>query len=238
MLVDEPFRYRITDFDWEVFRLFVPTDHPLAVALCEIGWEDLRQTVEAYYSHDKGQPAIDPVRMLKLEFLRYFHNLSDRQVILRTKTDIAFRYFLQVGHTFRAPDFSSLSYFRGRLGEERNGMQLRYAVQAEPAGVADAVFRAEATVRGPFGVVMGDCYFEGDLGPHFGRWRQAGADGAVLVEPATAAGGQPMGLVASSGGRITGIFKAAWEIAVSSEASSINRQKIESGMWLKVLSLS
>lgn len=118
MLVDEPFRYRITDFDREVFELFVPTDHPLAVALREIGWEDLRQTVEAFYSHDKGQPAIDPLRMLKLEFLRYCHNLSDRQVMLRTKTDIAFRYFLQVGHTFRPPDFSSLSYFRGRLGEQ------------------------------------------------------------------------------------------------------------------------
>jgi glucose-1-phosphate thymidylyltransferase len=101
--------------------------------------------------------------------------------------------------------------FRGRLGEDRNGMQLRYAVQAEPAGVADAVSRAVATVRGPFGVVMGDCYFEGDLGPHFGRWRQAGDDGAVLVEPATAAEGQPMGLVVSSGGRIASIFKAPWE---------------------------
>ncbi len=101
--------------------------------------------------------------------------------------------------------------FRGRLGEDRNGMQLRYVVQAEAAGVADAVSRAEATVRGPFGVVMGDCYFEGDLGPHFGRWRQAGDDGAVLVEPATEAGGQPMGLVELSAGRITSITKTRWE---------------------------
>jgi len=117
MLIDEPFRYEITDFDREVFRLFVATDNPLAIALREIDWEDLRQTVEAYYSRDKGQPAIDPIRMLKLEFLRYLYNLSDRQVILRTKTDLAFRYFLQVGHTFRPANFSSLSYFRGRLGE-------------------------------------------------------------------------------------------------------------------------
>lgn len=118
MLIEEPFRYEITDFDREVFRLFVPRDHPLAVALREIDWEDLRQPVEAFYSRDKGQPAIDPLRMLKLEFLRYRHNLSDRQVILRATTDISFRYFLQVGHTFRPPDFSSLSYFRGRLGEQ------------------------------------------------------------------------------------------------------------------------
>jgi len=118
MLVDEPFRYRITDFDREVFRLFVPPDHPLVAAEREIGWEELRQTVEAFYCPDKGQPAIDPVRMLKLEFLRYWCNLSDEQVVQRVKTDLAFRYFLQVGYTFRSPHSSTLSYFRGRLGEE------------------------------------------------------------------------------------------------------------------------
>jgi hypothetical protein len=31
---------------------------------------------------------------------------------------LAFRYFLQVGHTFHPPNSSSLSYFRGRLGEK------------------------------------------------------------------------------------------------------------------------
>lgn len=118
MLVDEPFRYEITDFDREVFRLFVPPDHSLVAAEREIGWEGLRQTVEAFYCREKGQPAIDPVRMLKLEFLRYWHNLSDEQVVQRVKTDLAFRYFLQVGYTFRPPHSSSLTYFRGRLGEE------------------------------------------------------------------------------------------------------------------------
>jgi transposase len=118
MLVDEPFRYEVTDFDREVFSLFVPPDHLLVAVQREIDWEELRQTVEAFYCRNRGQPAIDPVRMLKLEFLRYWHNLSDQQVVQRTKTDLAFRYFLQVGHTFRPPHSSSLSYFRGRLGEE------------------------------------------------------------------------------------------------------------------------
>jgi transposase len=118
MLVDEPFRYEITDFDREVFRLFIPPDHPLVAAEREIGWEGLRQTVEAFYCRDRGQPAIDPLRMLKLEFLRYWHNLSDEQVVQRVKTDLVFRFFLQVGYTFRPPHPSSLSYFRGRLGEE------------------------------------------------------------------------------------------------------------------------
>jgi transposase len=136
MLVPEPFRYRITDFDREVFRLFVPADHPLVKAEREIDWEDLRQTLETFYSQGRGQPAIDAVRMLKLEFLRYWRNLSDRQVMERTKTDLAFRYFLQVGHAFRPPNFSSLSYFRGRLGEDGFRQIFdRLVAQARQAGL-------------------------------------------------------------------------------------------------------
>jgi transposase len=118
MLKDLPFLYEITDFDRVVFGQFVPPDHPLVLAERAIDWEGLRPTVEAAYCPDRGQPAIDPVRMLKLEFLRYWNNLSDPQVILRAKTDLAYRYFLQVGSTFRPPDSSSLSYFRARLGEK------------------------------------------------------------------------------------------------------------------------
>lgn len=99
MLVAEPFRYEITDFDREVFRRFMPSNHPLLAAERAVDWEKLRPAVESFYSLDRGQPAIDPVRMLKLEFLRYWKNLSDQQVMERTKTDVAFRCFLQVGHT-------------------------------------------------------------------------------------------------------------------------------------------
>jgi glucose-1-phosphate thymidylyltransferase len=108
-----------------------------------------------------------------------------------------------------APD--SAQVFRSRLGENRNGLRLHYAVQAEAAGIADAVSQAVGTVRGPFAVVMGDCYFEGNLARFAADWKKTGDDGAVLVEPATAAGGQPAGLVTVSDHRISSIFKAQWE---------------------------
>lgn len=136
MLVDEPFYDRITDFDREVFRCFVPVDHPLVLAEKEIDWEALRETLTSYYSANLGQPAIDPVRMLKLEFLKYRHNLSDQQVMGRTVTDVAFRYFLQVGVMFRPPDPSSLCRFRARLGEEGFGKVFDALVgQARQAGL-------------------------------------------------------------------------------------------------------
>jgi transposase len=118
MLVAEPFRYRITVFDRQVFALLVPPDHPLVAAEQKIDWEGFRPQLESLYSPRFGQPAIDPVIMLKIEFLRYWYNLSDRQVIQRLKTDVAMRQFLQVGATFDAPDDSLLSRFRARLGAE------------------------------------------------------------------------------------------------------------------------
>ena len=54
--------------------------------------------------------------MLKLEFLRYFCRLSDREVIDRSQTDVVFRVFLQIPVRCRLPDASFLTRFHGRLG--------------------------------------------------------------------------------------------------------------------------
>ena len=116
MLVDEPWRYQLNAVDLEVFKQVIREDHPLKRALERIPWEEFRETVESYYAPNLGQPAFDPLRMLKLEYLRYHCNLSDQQVIERAETDIGFRYFLQVGLRCRLPDSSSLTRFRGRLG--------------------------------------------------------------------------------------------------------------------------
>ncbi len=118
MLRDEAWLYEMTEFDHQVFHAVIPVNHELTKALECIDWEGFRETLESYYSPNLGQPAIDPVRMFKLEFLRYQHRLSDRQVIDRATTDMSYRYFLQVGVGYRLPDNSLLSRFRGRLGAE------------------------------------------------------------------------------------------------------------------------
>jgi len=136
MLVPEPFRYVITDFDRLAFERFVPKDHQLVIAEKNIAWEEFRPELEEYYSRNMGQPALDPVRMLKMEFLRYMYNLSDRQVMERVTSDLTFRFFLQVGYGFQVPDPSLLSRFRGRLGMEGFGKVFDKLVsQARRTGV-------------------------------------------------------------------------------------------------------
>ena len=103
-----------------------------------------------------------------------------------------------------------LAGMQSLLGARYRELDVCYSVQPEPAGVADAVRRAEGLVDGPFVTVMGDCYFESPISDFPLRWAETGSQGAVLVEPANDAGGQAMGLVSVSGSRITRIFKAAW----------------------------
>jgi IS5 family transposase len=112
------FRPPLTELDVEAFKAYVPADHFLRKALRVIPWESFEGNLEIYYCPDQGRPPELPVLMLKLEYLRYQYQLSDRQVILRAQTDIAFRYFLQVARHHPLPAPSSLCRFRGRLGEK------------------------------------------------------------------------------------------------------------------------
>ena len=109
------FRPPLTQFDVRAFEAYVPADHFLRKALLVIPWESFEEKLAAFYCSDLGRPPELPVLMLKLEYLRYQYQLSDRQVIQRAKTDIALRFFLQIDMYHQLLDSSSLCRFRGRL---------------------------------------------------------------------------------------------------------------------------
>lgn len=100
-----------------------------------------------------------------------------------------------------------------RLGTRHGPLHLHYVVQSGPAGVADAVRQACSVVSGPFLALMGDCYYDTPLTDFVDRWQATDAHGAVLIEPADEAGGQPMGLVRLTEGRVSEILKAPWNEA-------------------------
>lgn len=116
MLCDLYYRPHLSEFDQQIFRAFVPPGHYLRRALQMIPWNEFYDVLAPYYSDTVGRPAESPVLMLKLEYLRYHDNLSDRQIIARATTDLGYRWFLQLGAGSPLPDPSSLCYFRGRLG--------------------------------------------------------------------------------------------------------------------------
>jgi transposase len=118
MLMDQAWRYRFSEFDQQLFDAILPQEHLLIDVDRVIDWPSFDSILREFYSPDRGHPGISPVIMLKLEFLRYMYNLSDRQVMERSDTDMAFRWFLKVPIRFQLPHASLLSKFRGRLGTD------------------------------------------------------------------------------------------------------------------------
>ena len=108
----------LTELDHLVFSRIVPQDHYLRQVVSHVDFECFRPPLDEAYSHS-GRPPIDPVRMLKIHFLGFHYKLSDRRVMVRAQTDIAFRWFLQLSMKDMLPNHTSDTYFRQRIGEER-----------------------------------------------------------------------------------------------------------------------
>jgi len=93
------------------------------------------------------------------------------------------------------------------FGTKRHGIRLHYALQPEPLGVGEAVFRAAGLFDGPFAVVMGDVYYDQPLHGYVDTWRRSGADGAVLTESLRSRPTDPIGLVRVTGGSVESVAK-------------------------------
>ncbi|MBM3497578.1 MAG: IS1182 family transposase [Armatimonadetes bacterium] len=106
-------------YDDYFVRQLVPPDHPLLVIDREVDFSFVRELVGELYCPDNGREARDPELLLRLCFLQSYCGLSDREVIDRAQTDLAFRLFLHLGLEDSLPHPSLLTVFRRRLGPER-----------------------------------------------------------------------------------------------------------------------
>jgi transposase len=109
-----------TEFDQEVFEALVPANHYLRKVKAILDFEGLRAMLAECYPSSMGRPAVEPVLLLKLEFLEYHYNLSDREVINRARVNVAFRFFLDLSLHSGLPHHTLLTYFRQRLGTEQH----------------------------------------------------------------------------------------------------------------------
>ena len=98
-----PFCSGLPRFDQCVYEIAFRQDHYLRKVLEVIPWSECDDRLAGYDSDGLGRPAESATLMLKLEFLRYHHNLSDREVIARAETDLSFRFFLQLPLRWNLP---------------------------------------------------------------------------------------------------------------------------------------
>lgn len=94
------------------------------------------------------------------------------------------------------------------FGDDHRGTPLRYARQAEPLGLADAVLAAAPHLDATFVVVHGDNVLDADLGLLVERHRVTGADATLLVDdvPEAAAAGSSV-LAFDGAGRLAGVVE-------------------------------
>jgi IS5 family transposase len=120
MLPSTPIYVTCDERDQEIFQTTVPADHYLRRVLAVIDFEQCRAELACCYSPTQGRPAIEPLLLLKLEFLQYHYNLSDRQVTDQAHYNMAFRLFLGLSLHSSLPHHTLLTVFRERLGTERH----------------------------------------------------------------------------------------------------------------------
>jgi IS5 family transposase len=100
-----------------LYSQVVDKEHFLVKATTAIDWDKYtKRCLKWYQGHGEvGRPPYNPVVVLKMLFLSYLYNLSERQVEQEVNDRLSMKYFLGLGADEVAPDHSTLTYFKERL---------------------------------------------------------------------------------------------------------------------------
>lgn len=96
----------------KLYDQIIPKDHFLRKIKENVDFSFVNKLVEKEYSENLGRPANEPELMFKLLFLETKDCLSDREVIERAKTDMSYKFFLDLNPEDDLVSYSMLSVFR------------------------------------------------------------------------------------------------------------------------------
>jgi len=96
----------------ELYDILIPKDHELRKLLELVDFSFVYDELSNKYSVDEGRTAVDPVQMFKYLYLKVRYNLSDRDLVSRAKTDLAFKFFLGLRPEDNTIHASLLTKFR------------------------------------------------------------------------------------------------------------------------------
>ena len=95
-----------------IYDMVVPKDNMLRQINELVDFRFVIQELEDKYCHDNGRHAISPIRMFKYLLLKVIFDVSDVDVLERSKYDMSFKYFLDMAPEAPVIDPSSLTKFR------------------------------------------------------------------------------------------------------------------------------
>lgn len=95
-----------------LYDIVVPRDHILRKMNDLIDFSFVYEELAQNYCQVNGRNAISPIRMFKYLLLKTIHDVSDVDVVERSKYDMSFKYFLEMAPEDPVIDASSLTKFR------------------------------------------------------------------------------------------------------------------------------
>ncbi|GHU41579.1 hypothetical protein FACS1894193_05620 [Bacilli bacterium] len=102
-----------------LYDILVKEDHLLRRLNTLVDFSFILDELKASYCLNDGRNAINPIQMFKYLLLKVIYDLSDRDLVERAFTDLAFKYFLGLAPEDKVIHASSLTKFRRlRLKDE------------------------------------------------------------------------------------------------------------------------
>lgn len=95
-----------------IYDIVVPKDNILRQINELVDFSFIYEELKTKYCLDNGRNAISPIRMFKYLFLKSMNDLSDVDLVERSKYDMSFKYFLDMAPEDDVIDPSSLTKFR------------------------------------------------------------------------------------------------------------------------------
>ncbi|MEE1131120.1 MAG: IS1182 family transposase [Caryophanon sp.] len=95
-----------------LYDLLIPKDNMLRQINELVDFSFILEELQSKYCLDNGRNAIPPIRMFKYLLLKAIHDLSDADLVERSKYDMSFKYFLDMAPEDDVIDSSSLTKFR------------------------------------------------------------------------------------------------------------------------------
>ncbi|MDT3424805.1 IS5 family transposase [Paenibacillus forsythiae] len=96
----------------ELYNIVVPKDNMLRQINELVDFDFIYEELQNKYCLDNGRNAIDPIRMFKYLLLKAIFELSDVDIVERSRYDLSFKYFLGMAPEDPVIDSSSLTKFR------------------------------------------------------------------------------------------------------------------------------
>ena len=107
-----------------LYELIIPKENMLRQINELVNFSFILDELKSKYCLDNGRNAIPPIRMFKYLLLKAIHDLSDADLVERSKYDMSFKYFLDMTPEENVIDSSSLTKFRRLRLQDMNLLDL------------------------------------------------------------------------------------------------------------------